>query len=312
MRKLAALVITLALATIIVAPAHAISFNPDAIDRPEAKGDQLIFYYDARANFTTFLNLRNNGGDGLDVQVLFYGPSFSSPFARTFSLTANGTLIIDVGALKSAEPALSAQFGVAIATPVQPSGKPIVTRALSGNFTVANLLVHSAWGAAAAARSAVQGAEALVDPTLPPSGTLIDGTVVRLAPIQPTSAQLAVYNNPDTLESPSIGGNQLIFITFEDVPGDTYSAQSGITSWVVSANRSNGLAIESIPNFVASGVVVSDLASVAGTAVNGTSGSMTFGASTTPAFLSRFVFFTETLGTFATGYLLPPISFELL
>ena len=307
MRKVAALVVTLALAAIIAAPAHAITFNPDAIDRPLAIGDQLVFYYDARAAFTTFLNLHNNGRDGLDVQVLFYGPSFSSPFTRTYSLTAHGTLVIDVGALRSAEPALSAQFGAAIATAVNPESKPVVTRALSGNFTVANLLLHSAWGAAAAARSAVQG----VDSTLPSSGTLIDGTTVRLAPIQPTSAQLAVYDNPDTLESPSTGGNQLIFVAFEDVPGERYAAQTGITTWSVAANRNNGVAIGPIPDFVASGVVVTDLASVATTAVNGASGSMTFEANTTPAFLSRFVFFTETLGTFATGYLLPPISVDL-
>ena len=93
--------------------------------------------------------------------------------------------------------------------------------------------------------------------------------------------------------------------------GETYSAQTGITTWSLAANRNNGLAIEPIPDFVASGVVVTDLASVATTAVNGASGSMTFDANTTPAFLSRLVFFTETLGTFATGYLLPPISTEL-
>jgi len=43
--------------------------------------------------------------------------------------------------------------------------------------------------------------------------------------------------------------------------------------------------------------------------VNGQSGAILFGAGTTAAPLNRFVFFTETLGTFATGYLLPPTFF---
>lgn len=309
MRTLTTLVAALALTALVAGSGHAITSNPDAIDRPDAQGDQLIFYYDARPNFTTFLNLHNTSVDALDVEVQFYGPSFSSPFARTISIESGGTHIIDVGALKSAEPALPAQFGVAIATAVNPAGKPVVTRSLTGNFTVANLLVHSAWGASAAARSAVQGAEAL---TLPGSGTLINGTTVRLQPIQPTSASLAVYNNPDTLESPGIGGNQLIFVNFEDLPGATYSAQSGVTTWFVAANKSNGAAIPSIPDFVASGTVVTDLASVAGNSVNGSSGALLFGAGTSAAPLNRLVFFTETLGTFATGYLLPPTFFGLL
>ena len=309
MRTLTALVAAFTLTMAAARTGHALAVNPDAVDRPDGQGDQLVFYYDARPSFTTFLNLHNTSVDALDIQVQFYGPSFSSPFVRTISIEAGGTHIIDVGALKSEEPALPAQFGVAIATPVNPAGKPVVTRALSGNFTVANLLVHSAWGASAAARSAVQGAEALVDPTLPSSGTLIDGTTVRLRPIQPTGASLAVYNNPDSLESPAIGGNQLIFVNFEDLPGETYSAQSGVTTWTVVANKSNGASIDGIPDFIASGTVVTDLATVAGSAVNGQSGAILFGAGTTAAPLNRLVFFTETLGTFATGYLLPPTSF---
>ncbi len=312
MRKLSAIVAMLAFTVITASRGHAIVSNPDAIDRPDGKGDQLIFYYDARPGFTTFLNLHNDSVSDLEVQVLFYGPTFSSPFTTTVGLDAGTTHIIDVGSLKTGEPALPAQFGVAIATAVDNHGKPLVTRALSGNFTVANLLVNSAWGAAAAARSATQTVEAIVDPTIPSTGTLIDGNTVRLRPIQPSSAHLATYYDPDSLESPSSGGNQLIFVTFEDVPGDTYSAQVGVTSWFVDARRSNGAAIGSIPNFLASGVVVTDLASVAGTAVNGASGSMTFSTGTSAAPLNRLVFFNETLGTFATGYLLPPIVSEIL
>lgn len=317
MRKLAALFGALALTMVLASPARTIVINPLVLDRPDAKGDQVIFYYDARADFTTFLNLHNEGSSDLDVEVQFYGPALSSPFSRTFSIDAGASRIIDVGALKSAEPALPEQVGVAIATAVDNHDRPVVSRALSGNFTVANLQVHSAWGAPAAARSATSNAEMVTTSGsalsgVPAIGTRIDGSTVLLSVIQPTNAHLALYYDPTTLASASIGGNQLIFVTFEDVPGETYSAQVGVTTWSVAATRSTGSAIDSIPSFVASGVTLTDLVSVAGTGVNGSSGSISFNTTPTGAAVTRLVFFTETLGTFATGYLLPPTVSELL
>lgn len=316
MRKLGALG-ALAFMAVIASPARAIVINPNAIDRPDGKGDQLIFYYDARADFTTFLNLHNDSGADRDVEVLFYNPTFSSPvIRRVYSIDGGGTKIVDVGALKAEDPALPAQFGVAIATAIDNHDHPIVTRALTGNFTVANLLVHSAWGAPAAARSAVVIPAALTSSlaldSTPGIGDEIDGSSVMLPPIQPTNAHLAVYYNPETLAPPSAGGNQLVFIAFEDVPGVTYSAQVSVTSWFVTATRGDGTGIDVAAPFVASGVTVTDLASVAGADVNGSSGSMSFNASVSADPLNRFIFFTETLGTFATGYLLPPTVPDLL
>jgi len=304
-RTLATLAAALAF---LATPAHAIVFNPSAIERPDGKGDQVVFYYDARADFTTFINLHNDGGSDLNVTVLFYGRTFSSPFTQTFGLDAGASRIIDVGALKTADPALPEDFGVAIATAVDNHGKAVVTRALSGNFTVANLQVHSAWGAPGAARSAITASPplALSDCAQPALGTIIDGTTVLLPPIQPTNVHLAVYYDPATLEPPSLGGNQLIFVTFQDVPGETYSAQVAVTTWFIDVTRGNGNFIGPVDGFVASGVTVTDVASVAGSDVNGSSGSMTFNALPSADPVTRLVFFTETLGTFATGYLLPP------
>jgi hypothetical protein len=317
MRKLEILIAAVALTVSVAAPARAIVINPNAIDRPDGKGDQVVFYYDARANFTTFVNLHNGGVSDLHIEVLYYGRTFSSPLRKTFSLDAFGSRVIDVGALRSGDPALSEDFGVAIATAIDDDGKPIVSRALSGNFTVANLQILSAWGAAGAARSALAVplalTSALVDSSPPPLGTRIDGTTVLLPAIQPTNAHLGVYYDPASLASVALGGNQLIFVNFEDVAGETYTAQVAVTTWFVDANRSNGSSIGPISPFVASGVTVTDLASVAGSDVNGSSGSMSFNASVSAASLNRFVFFVETLGTFATGYLLPPtVPTELL
>jgi hypothetical protein len=51
--------------------------------------------------------------------------------------------------------------------------------------------------------------------------------------------------------------------------------------------------------------VVSDLVAVAGSAINGASGALTFSSAASAKPLTRLIFFTETLGTFGTGYLLP-------
>jgi hypothetical protein len=309
--KLATLVIALTILAATALPGQAgVLINPNAINRPDGQGDQVIFYYDTRPNFTTFINLHNDSSADVTVRVLFYGPSLSSPLTRNYTIADGGTHIIDVGALASADPPLPAQFGVAIATAVNDEGKAIVSHGLSGNFTVANLQVHSAWGAPGAARSAFVSAEALVAPISSPLafGTVIDGLSVELPPIQPTTAQLAVYYNPETLESPAAGGNQLIFITFEDVPSDVYSAQVAITVWSVSGTRENGSAVGPSTPFNASGVTVSDLATVAGSGVNGSSGSLTFEAIPSGAPINRLIFFTETLGTFGTGFLLPPVA----
>jgi hypothetical protein len=313
--KIAHFVVTLGLLVLSALPARAgVPFNLSAIERPDGKGDQVIFYYDARPNFTTFINLHNDGFSDLTVQILFYGPTFSSPFVRTITLDSGATTIIDVSALTTATPtALPAQFGVAIATAINEAGKSIVTRALSGNFTVANLQVHSAWGASGAARSAVFAPLALTEaltPSVPTLGTVIDATGVLLPAVQPTSAHLAAYYNPETLEPAGLGGNQLVFIAFEDVLSETYAAQVAVTNWSLDVTRGDGSVIGPVGPFLASGVTVSDVVSVVGTGANGASGSISFFAATNPAPISRFIFFAETLGTFATGYLLPPIATE--
>ena len=68
--------------------------------------------------------------------------------------------------------------------------------------------------------------------------------------------------------------------------------------------RTNGSPLAP-PGVDVNGVVVSDLAGVVGAGVGGSSGGLTFTAAASSAPLSRLVFFTQTLGTFGTGYLLP-------
>ena len=165
---------------------------------PDARGDQLAFYYDARSGFTTFLNLHNAGESSLTVSLAVYGPDFGEPFGDVFALAPGSTRTIDVAELR--DRGLPAQYGIAFATVVDGAGRPVVTRSLAGNFTVANLATSSAWGAAAAARTAVQlGSGGVTTPAL---GTTIDGESVLLRAIRPDRVSLAVYYDPATLASP--------------------------------------------------------------------------------------------------------------
>lgn len=281
-----------------------------ATEQPTGQGDQLVFYYDAREGFTSFLTVRNAGpqsSSALSVRVVFYSGGFSLPVSRDIELEPGQLRILDVGALRAE--GLPAEPGLAVAIATDSTGAPIVTRALTGNFTVANLATGSGWGASAAARSAINAAAeatAAVAPpaTLPATGTVIDGTLVALRPVQPRELDLAAYYAPDDLAPPAAGGNQLIFLSFADVLGTPYAAQPAATSWKLVARRSDG-ALLADTSYGVSGVDVTDLASIVGPAVNDSGGSIRFAADQTSDRISRFIFFAEALGTIGTGYMLP-------
>lgn len=271
-------------------------FDDFARSTPDTLGDQVIFYYDTRDGFTTFLTVANGTGIDRNVNVLFYGPTFGTPFVRTVAVPGFGLTTIDVGGLKAN--GLPAQAGIAIATAVNDAGQLIAATSLSGNFTVANLATGSAFGAAGVARDAIDDGGDRVA-----TDTVIAGPL-RFQPIRPRNAILAAFYDPDTLAPVSASGNQLIFIDFQDNYGPAYSATSASTTYFVEAHRGNGTKIADVP-FTASGVTVTDLASVAGAAVNGQSGRMEFGADSGAVGQNRLIYFTESLGTFGTGYLLP-------
>lgn len=290
---------------------------PGAVARPNNKGDQVIFYYDVRDGFTTFLNLRNEATSAQDVVITYYGNDFAMPFTQTITLPAvpgqlggpasGGVTVVDVGGLKAQ--GLAATPGVAFATTVNAAGIPVVTRGLAGNFTVANLATNSAWGSPGLARSAIHPPPPSTGTCTPSQpavtlGTPIDGTNVYLTPLQPGTADLPAFFNPDTLAPAAMGGNQLIFVSFVDVPGPSYTAAAAKSTWTVTGVRSDGSPIPK-QTLDVSGVSVSDLVSVAGAVVKGASGGLTFASPVSSQQLSRFIFFTETLGTFSTGYLLP-------
>lgn len=267
---------------------------------PDHSGDQLIFYYDARPDFTTFLTIHNESDEAFTAGLLLYGPTFGTPLTKTIPLAAGALTIVDVGAYRGVG-GLPAQVGVAFATFLDSDGRPISTGAMVGSFTIANLLTGSAFGAPAAARTAFRSNG------LSNKGDLIDGVIATFQRISPDTARIAGYYDPTSLAPPTIGGNQLIFVNFEDSYAPAFGAASGSTTWDVFASRSDGFLLPR-QVFTAAGVSVSDLASVAGAAVNGAAGSLTLVAQVGSPTVNRLVYFAESLGTFGTGYLVPPAT----
>ncbi len=298
MRRIVA-VLSVMLALLVASRAQAGNAGFVAREAPVAQGDQLIFYYDARPDYTTFITIRNNSNLDLTVNILFYGPTFGAPFSRTLPLTGGAFTIVDIGSLRDS--GLPAQPGIALAAAVNVAGQPIVSRALTGNSTVANLLTGSAFGAAAAGRFALDA-----NGVGPLTERVIDGNPVRFQPVRASTALLAGYYNPDSLAPAANGGNQLIFINFEDVYQPTYGVTSGSTTWQIVATRDDGSGVAAV-TFTANGVTVSDLATVLGPGVNGAAGGINFATQTDTPGLTRLVYFTEALGTFGTGYLLPAL-----
>jgi hypothetical protein len=259
---------------------------------PAARGAQLLLHYDARDGYTTFLNVANQGDEELSIRIALYGPALAVPLTVERTLPAGSTRTIDVGGLRGE--GLPADPGIALVTATL-TGEAVTSRALAGSFTVANLATRSAWGAPAAARSARTSAG-----SAPALGTIIDGSAVALQAFAPPRADLAVFYDPLTLAPADLGGNQVVLISFDD---DGVSPVSGTTTWRVATTRNDGTTVSELDHALA-GVAVRDLAALAGEGVNGAAGRMLLEPRPGSA-RNRLAYFVESLGTFATGYLLP-------
>ncbi len=275
---------------------------PVPLEQPHGVGAQLIYYYDARDGFTTFVNLGQVGADEITVRVDFYGPTFQNRFSKTYTVGPIDVRVIDVGALRATD-GLPAQQGIAVASVVNALGKPIAVTpltSLTGNFTVANLATGSAWGSPAAARAA----QGIFSGAAPPFGTVVEGDI-GYQRIRPSLLTLAAHYDPRSLAPVSAHGNQVIFITFKD--GEGLDVTSGSTEWTIDGNSRGGQS----PIFVTTtvdGVTELDLVSLLGEVANGGPGNLIFSTNEQDFNESRLVFFVQSLGTFGTGYLLPPIT----
>jgi hypothetical protein len=264
-----------------------------------SRASQLIFYYDTRAGFTTFVNIQNFAAEPIRVEFTVWNSTFTSGLLSVIPLAAGAVRVVDVrDYLKDG--ASPADQGIAVASVQNGDSLPIHNRVLQGNFTVANLATGSAWGSPAVGRSArnADGAE-------PAVGTVVDGVNVKYQIIQPDALVLQTYYNPQTLAPVADHGNQLLFVNFKD--GLLTALTAASTNWLFFARRgADGTPLSA--QVEVTGVTERDVVSVLGAEANGApaGGGFVRGAGTENA--NRFIFFVQSLGTFGTGYLLPTIN----
>jgi hypothetical protein len=271
------------------------------LEQPAGIGSQLIFYYDTRPGFTTYVNVRNIGPFPVQVKLDFWDSIIETKVSQTLDLLSEGGRVINAGEL-TVTAGLAAQQGVAFASIVDGEGNPIhVRRALMGNFTVANLATESSWGAPAAARSA----RAAADDSEPVDGTVVDGTTIAYQTIQPTLLTLGTYYNPETLAPVQDHGNQMISINFEDPATVGADVAFGVNVWTVHAFKGNDGQLVTDLIFTLGGVDERDIVSFLGPTANGSSGGAIFTSNDSQERNSRMIYFVQSLGTFGSGYLLP-------
>lgn len=282
-------------------PAQVFPAKPDL-----AAGSQLIFYYDAREGFTTFVNVRSNVASPITVQLDVWGPTFdvATRVTKTFSFDPLAVRVIDIGELKTTD-GLPAQQGIVLASIRNESGLPMhVSRGLMGNFTVANLATRSAWGSPALGRAARSVAAPDVEV---PDGTVVTGETVVYPNIDPEVLTLATYYDPEDLAPVAERGNQLIFVNFTDGFGALAPPTAATTTWGVIVTR--GVEGRLLTGLVdTTGVTESDLVSVLGGEANGAVGGGVLNRGAGTSIANRFVFFVQALATFGTGYLLPQLD----
>ena len=301
-----ALVVTLCVASLPTAATAVLR-----IDVPDVRGDQLIFYYDARDGRASFLTVNNPAQSGsVVVEVAFYSTDLASVVGSDqIEIPAAGTTIIDPSSLDG----VAGNRGLAVVTPIDTEGKAIVPPVpLTGTFTLANLK-NAAFGENAMGRRAV-----LDDGTRAAAGKRVDNTgdaPVRYQQFAPTILTIPGYFDPRDLAPAADDGNRVIVAAFKDVYGDLFRIAARDPALRVTVHLCDGssgtvlveteLKVDDVAGV--NGVAVTDLQALAGGVALDSAGSVYF--SPEPLGSNNFFgIFSQSLGTFGAGQRMPSAS----
>lgn len=280
--------------------AGAIALMPPAaraLRVPDVSGDQLIYVYDARANRVPFLSVANPTDDTVFIDVVFYDQDLTALGGGVIELASAANRIIDP--TSDFGGVANGNAGLAIFTPVQGAGDrtPIVPDApLVGGFTLANTALGSGFGQNPFGRLAVTGSGARAA-----AGSVVDGSAVSYESFEPGILTIPVYFNPQTLESPEIDGNRIFLASFSDVYGTPFSVAASSQNLTANFFDASGAGVATSAVTV-NGLLLSDLQALAGATLN-SSGKVFFSGASDTANL--FGLFSQSLGTFASGQLMP-------
>jgi hypothetical protein len=277
------------------------------VGTPDVSGDQLIFFYDARAGRVPFLSVSNSSDSPIDVEVAYYDTSLSARLgAEVVPVAGGGNLVIDPTSTSSgaAGGVANGKAGLAIVTPVAgpASSQPIVPPSpLTGNFTLANTTLGSAFGENALARLAVDGSGQHAA-----AGQNVDGNAVKYQRFAPNALVVPVFFNPNTLDPADQDGNRVILAAFTD----HYGAQFDVAA-VSQTAQASFLAKDGVRAAAGSvsiqGVLLSNLQEIAGSSAVFTSSGKLFlqlgGVSG-----NVFGIFSQSVAPFASGQRLPAVN----
>lgn len=291
--KLIYLVLSAALAPCALgAPA----LGQSTIPVPDVRGDQLLFVYDARTARTPFLLIANPSDEPVTIDLSLYPATLTSRLAATtIELPAAGHVIVDPTSVGGGVAVGNA--GVAVVTPVAGTGSrtPVVPPVpLAGSFTLANTSLSSAFGENAFGRLAVNTGGSRAAP-----GSSVDGSAVRYQRFAPNVLLIPVYFAPASLGPVESDGNRVLLAAFTDRYEDGFALAPATAALEATFFDAAGVRIAE-RSLSASGVLLSDLQSVAGDALLPGSGKVFFAVDAPGA--SVFGVFSQSLGTFASGH----------
>jgi hypothetical protein len=263
---------------------------------PDVRGDQLLFVYDARAARTSFLLLSNPGDQPVTVEVALYPATLASRLGTTtLTLESAGHVVIDPGTIAGG--AAAGNAGLAVVTPIVAAGNatPVVPSVpLSGSFTLANTALQSAFGENAFGRLAVTSGGARAA-----AGSTVDGGSVHYQRIAPAVLAIPLYFSPPTLGPVENDGNRIVIASFADQYSGAFSVTPADANLDAAFFDGGGVRIAE-RSLTASGVLLTDLQSVAGAERTLTSSGKVFFAIDAPG-ANVIGVFAQSLGTFASG-----------
>jgi plastocyanin len=289
-------------AACLLAPRPALA--QETVRTPDVTGDQLLFFYDNRTDRTSFFSFSNPSDTQLIVEVAFYPQDLSHRLGQdVLTIGPAGNVVVDP--TTAAGGVAAGQAGLALVTPVDgpDTRHPIVPAApLTGSFTVVNTVLGAGFGENPFGRRAI-----LASGGFAAAGASVDGTSVLYQRFVPDILTVPVYFNPATLGPASNDGNRIALIAFNDQYGQNFDVAPLAETFHASIFDTSG-ALLVATDVAVSGIVLTDLQSLAGSVTLSSSGKVFFATGDTGGNANRIGVFSEALGTFAAGQRMPAVD----
>lgn len=275
---------------------------------PATYGDQLFFFFDARADRVPFLTISNLAAEAIDVQIAYFRDDMEVVLAvDSATLPALGHRIIDPNLISS----VKGNAGLAVVTPVAGDPRRAVVPPsqagtpglppLFGSFTLANTKLQAGFGQNPFARIAVDFTSNRAT-----DGSAVDGIDVAYQTFAADMLVIPSYFDPASLSPASEDGNRILLAAFEDTYTD---GRWGLQRLTVSMDvLFNGLDGALITRTIAevTGVRSGHLQTFAGSTTLVGSGKVRFWLfDQLPATGNFFGLFSQALGTYSVGQRMP-------